>query len=808
MSEIKKEEVVLAAWLHDVGKFAQRADVKELYDKNLESMYCKTTSYGGYSHQHVVYTEGFINAYKNVFPREINVLNVKNLAANHHNPSSYYDWIIAEADRLSSGSDRCNVLGEIDAKNEADFDESKVETKLKFFEKPMIHILTSLHLDKRENPKTAFCKMAELGGENIIPIENYKLSKETYAELWKKFVSDFEKLAGLKYDEFLLSLNSLLERYWWCIPSATNVDSDISLYQHAKTTAAFAAALFEYQKEENAEDEVSLKADGKKFLFINGDISGIQKYIFDLKTSADNAKLLRAKSFQLWALGEIISQYIVKKFGVTYADIMTSAGGKFIILLPNTTKTKKLLPEVQLEIEEYFLNEFAGKLTCIISSGTEATYKDLEKGNVISLINKIGDDGDIAKSKKMQKVLAKHGSVLTAYYDDLQKNGECPKCGVFAASKTDGSDDERQCKNCKSLIEIGGRLVKSAKITLYFDVLKPFSEMVHFYNDNETPRFYYSVNEYKPGLPLMYLPYVAPKDEKQNLLTFEEIANKSKGNKKLAMFKSDIDNLGLIFSQSLGERMSFSRYADLSHMLHFFFSSFYAWFVDNKKDQNGDLYKDKIYTVFSGGDDLCVLGSWDSIMQFALDFEKELATFTNNNPFVTLSGGIVLSSSNVPVHNIAESAEENLDKSKSRTKEGKTVKNAITVFGATVSWNEYEKLLEDGKFIQTQLELNEKNSKDGVSTGVIYKFLDFANRAEKTLGNGKRKVADVSELVGTTDEASPKDRIWKSNLVYILARNVKNEELKNRLLKFGENPDTMINSRVAVSYALYTQRKN
>lgn len=803
MSEIKKEEVVLAAWLHDVGKFAQRADVKELYDKSLEIMYCKPTSYGGYSHQHVVYTEGFINAYKDIFPDEINILNVKNLASNHHNPSSYYDWIIAEADRLSNGSDRCNVLGEIDAKNEADFDESKTETKLKFYEKPMIHILSSMHLDKRENPKNAFCKMAELDGKNIIPVENYKLSKETYVKLWKKFVFDFEKLSGLEYDEFLLSLNSLLERYWWCIPSATNVDADISLYQHAKTTVAFAAALFEYQKEENAEDEVSLKTDGKKFLFINGDISGIQKYIFDLKTSSDNAKLLRAKSFQLWVLGEIISQYIVKKFGVTYADIMTSAGGKFIIFLPNTKKARKLLPEIQLEIEEYFLNEFAGKLACIISGGTEATYKDLEKGNVISLINRIGDDGDIAKSKKMQKVLAKRGAVLTAYYDDLQKNGECPKCGVFAASKTEGGDDERQCRTCTNLIEIGGKLVKSAKITLYSDVLKPFEKMIHFCKDDDNSKFYYSINDYKPGLPLMYLPYVAPKKENGELLNFKEIADNSKGNKKLAMFKSDVDNLGLIFSQSLGERMSFSRYADLSHMLHFFFSSFYAWFVNNKKDQNGDLYKDKIYTVFSGGDDLCVLGSWDSIMQFALDFEKELAAFTNNNPSVTLSGGIVLSSSNVPVRNIAEAAEENLEKSK-----GRPGKNAITVFGTTVSWNEYEKLLEDGKFLQSQLELNKKNPKDGVSTGVIYKFLDFANRAEKTLGNGKCKIADVSELVGKTDEANPKDRIWKSNFVYILARNVKDEKLKKWLLKFGENPNTMINSRVAVSYALYTQRKN
>ena len=260
------------------------------------------------------------------------------------------------------------------------------------------------------------------------------------------------------------------------------------------------------------------------------------------------------------------------------------------------------------------------------------------------------------------------------------------------------------------------------------------------------------------------------------------------------MFKADIDNLGLIFSQSLGKRMSFSRYADLSHQLHYFFSGFYAWFVDNQKDQFNDFYRNKIYTVFSGGDDLCVLGTWESVMQFALDFQKELKKVTNSNPSVTISGGIALVNSKLPVRNIADEAESLLEKSK-----GKDGKNAVAVFGATVSWNEYEKLLEDGKYLQTQLELNKKNPKEAVSTGVIYKFFDFANRAEKTLGS-KNKIADVSELVNA------KDRIWKSNLIYVLARNVKNPEVHEKLKSFGNSPDEMIKSRIAVSYALYMNR--
>lgn len=207
---ITKEEVVIAAWLHDVGKFAQRAEIHELYNKNLEGQYCKSTKDGRFTHQHVIYTEGFLDKFKSVLPDNVNFEHVKMLAASHHNPSTYYDWIISEADRLSSGSDRCNILGIAECENENEFDEEK----LKFYEKPMINILSTLHLNEREMAKKAFCRMKPLDSDSVIPCENYKTSKEEYKTLWEMFVKDFQKLAGLEYDKFLLSLNSILERYW------------------------------------------------------------------------------------------------------------------------------------------------------------------------------------------------------------------------------------------------------------------------------------------------------------------------------------------------------------------------------------------------------------------------------------------------------------------------------------------------------------------------------------------------------------------------------------------------------------------
>ncbi len=790
------KEIIIASWLHDVGKFAQRANRKELYNKALEGIYCKVQQGGWYGYQHVVYTQGFLEKFKFVLPDGLDANRIIELAAKHHSPSTYEEWLVAQGDRLSSGSDRCNILGKEDAENQSVQNDNPV----KFYEKPLIHILSTLRIGDRDEPNRAYCKMQPLEGDAILSTTSSKIGKDDYNKLWELFEKDFAALQSLSFEQFIPALDSLLERYWWCIPSATNTDADISLYQHAKTTVAFATALYKFQKACNKETEIELeKVDEKKFLFLKGDVSGIQKYIFALKTNDDSSKLLRAKSFQIAALGDIIARNIVSQTGLSEANIITSAGGNFMLLLPNTEKVKQFLPLIQLEAETYFLKEFAGKLSIIISDGVEASLKDVHQRNAQHLINDIGHNADLCKQKKMQKTLQKNGAVLSEFYDNLQKFGECPKCGVFAASGTNDDGTAKECANCSALTKIGGNLIKSSWLKYKTENLLPFGQMVEISRDDKkSEKTFTKINDYVPGRAVVHLPYTAPRKEDKGLLSFADIAQKSTGNNKLAMFKADIDNLGLVFSSSLGARMSFSRYADMSHKLHYFFSAYYTHFVNTHtcvmKDKNGTennvLYKDVIYTVFSGGDDLCILGSWDAVIQFSLDFQKEIVKLTNNNPSLTLSAGIALSGASVPVAMIAETAESMLEQSKARIGRGKTVKNAITLFGTTVSWSDFEKCINDGKLLQKYLE------EDVLSTGLVYKMVDFSKRAESILGG---KVKDLLNM---------RNQTWKSNFKYIVARNVKDEKVRNWLFEFGTSPQEMIKSRIAVSYALYTQRNN
>lgn len=750
--DIKKEEIIIAAWLHNILFYAKDSSV--------------------------------LITLESVLPKTVNKENVKHLINNWQNSSSYEENLITIADCLSRGNKEI-------FKND----------NSKFYENPILlqHLVSTLQIPERKKTQISYCKFQPLESEGILPVskEQYKTAKDNYKKLWKDFEEGLSKLPNDSINIFIKSLNSLLERYWWCIPSSSEEDSE-SLYQHAKLSAAIAAVLFDYHKDTESQTIEALQDYSlKKFRFIKGDISGIQKYIFDLKTTKHNAKLLRAKSFQIAALSEILSQYIVQQFDVSLANIIMSAGGNFMVLVPATEETNSLLPQIQLEIESYFLREFSGKLAVIVSDGVEASANDLLKENVQDLMNAIGENTDACKQKKMQKALKENGAVLNDFYNQFQLFGECPKCGVFPASGIDEKGLPCECSDCKKLTEIGGNLVRAGTIILDPTELKPFSQMVKV-SPKEDLDNGYTVNSFVPGRPVMYIPYTAPSTNGE-ILTFEDIAEKSKGNKKLAMFKSDIDNLGLVFSSSLGSRMSFARYADLSHLLHFFFSAYYADFVYShsyKNDENQEKYKDVIYTVFSGGDDLCILGAWDAVIQFASDFEAELQKFTNHNPSITLSGGITLSSCVVPVKNIAADAEENLEISKGRKdNSGITVKNSITVFGTTVSWAEYRNCLEDGVQLEKYLNNKKNNKNESISSGTVYKLIDFSKRAERV-----KKDGDVSELLH--------DNIWKSNFKYCAVRNIKNKEVLDWFLHFGTSQEEIIKSRIAVCYALYTQRKS
>jgi len=106
-------KVAMAGFMHDIGKLA---DEKALFVSqdfvNRHAALYQPFFNGYYSHRHAVYTAAFIDQIEKLLPRQLNQAHwglddtFINLAAGHHLPQTPLQWVIAIADRISSGWDR------------------------------------------------------------------------------------------------------------------------------------------------------------------------------------------------------------------------------------------------------------------------------------------------------------------------------------------------------------------------------------------------------------------------------------------------------------------------------------------------------------------------------------------------------------------------------------------------------------------------------------------------------------------------------------------------------------------------------
>lgn len=151
--------------------------------------------------------------------------------------------------------------------------------------------------------------------------------------------------------------------------------------------------------------------------------------------------------------------------------------------------------------------------------------------------------------------------------------------------------------------------------------------------------------------------YVAPSDNcqkcqeiKSPLATFECLAGRSQGEALLGFLKMDVDRLGETLVYGLkSERASvdtISCISTLSCMLDIFFSGWVERLTKDGRD---------FYTIFSGGDDLFLVGPWDKILTLAEDIRTDFTRFTGN-PTLTLRAGVVISRHDFPISSAARAA--------------------------------------------------------------------------------------------------------------------------------------------------------
>lgn len=825
--------VALAAYLHDLGKFAERARMevsKDALDAHV-TQYCpfRTTDAGGrngyHTHKHAAYTGLAFDVVEQSAPNLIkgdmfpfvNLAQLQsdhtqatdsliNAAAAHHRPDTFLQWVIATADRVASGFER----DEFAKYNEAKDENTETVTGQNHYQARQLSLFEQIRLGASNSQKFTAkdlkwrYPLKALSPSAIFPqlreqCEPGKdeLAQAEYKELWNGFLEALNAIPASHRSNWSLWLDHF-DTAWLtftqAIPAATafGTKPEVSLYDHSKTTAALATALWRWHEAERQTDNAAAgrlkdRSDWntEKFLLVQGDFFGIQDFVFaeGSQTNKAAAKLLRGRSFQVSLFTELAAFKVLDALSLPPTSQITNAAGKFLIVAPNTADARAQLEQVRHEINAWFLQHSFG-LAGLGLVGKPASCNAFLKNRFKGLMQSLFSDLEKAKLQRFDLTAAGNPVLAVDYSKGVCRfNARLPADQFEDAGKASAALSRDQ-------ILLGASLTRADRILIVRDPsvltgnnlkkleLPVFGYGVAFTSTEEaTGKFGKLAQEgallrcwdfslpdslddtlwhgYARRFINAYVPTFTSQDQqtggKYGALetgldfdigkTLNHIACEDRncpsepdqwqGQVALMTLKGDVDNLGTIFQQGLHEP-TFAKMAALSRQLNAFFA---VWLPALCATEFPNTY-----TVFAGGDDFFLIGPWHSTQKLATRMADEFKTYVAGNPAITFSAGMVMTKPGLPMHTLATQAEEALGKAKG------TDKNALMLFGERVRWPDWHKVQ------AAQIQLDRVRDAYDLSTGYVYGLLQLIDLA--------------------SDKSNPEHAMWRSRFAYRTRRYV------------------------------------
>jgi CRISPR-associated protein Csm1 len=838
-------ETVAGAFLHDIGKFLQRArgsirNARPSVQARISDVL--RSDNGNYTHKHALWTDEFFQWMDDEglnFPAGLNRARVRDVAVYHHNPLDRpAGYICTEADRLASGMDR-------KTRDESQEQATGDKGWDAFIRTPLVSPFSSVDIRKQQPPPTTYSPLAELLPDSVeMPRRQIDTARyqQHYRALLDRFQTEFARLCreiqnpGL----FLETLKSLSERFLYAVPSSTVDQPDISLHDHSHAAAAIAAALYRWHQSNGdlADSAAVRNRELPKFRFIAGDLSGIQSSLFLLANQhvRGASKILRARSFLLSATMDAAALLCRTLLGYPVFSVLQSAGGRFLLLVANTPDVEEKLSQARREIERWIYRRHFGEVACNIALTEPLPGKafDRQAGLFTRAISSAIEEAKLHPFSTVK---------IGIHRDVAFPHGACAICGRRPAQAEDAP-----CAVCAEERAAGAVLPRLTHLSWHQRPAEERARAVSFFggltlalHESEPRRVSDALSVQRVwrgaaasagSYPLRWLSNYVPRlsenerdarkyaalssDAQQtragDVKTFEHLAwdaaresdGELLGQPMLAVLKADVDHLGAIFSFGIPDR-TLGRITALSRMLDFFFTGYLSYFLENKFPN--------IYTVYAGGDDLLMVGPWNEIVRLAPALRDQFSAWTGGNPNVTLSAGIELMKMNHPIRRTVAAAGERLD----AAKEGG--RDCACLFGTVVNWSEYRSALEKAAAIGTLLE------KRAVSQVFVYRLLEFDEQRRRAEGfSPLAAAAAVGPAAGRLREQAldVEAASWRARWGYHLKRNIlDNKNLPaqdrdsiarlfsgllglDRLLNRAQDPPAPV--KVAVSIALYNNR--
>ena len=555
-------------------------------------------------------------------------------------------------------------------------------------------------------------------------------SKQAYVDLYNTLKQSF---AAKSIDA--MTVNELLQTYenstsYVPVDVRRQKHSDVSLYMHSKLTAAIATSLKLYFDEQGNYDyknscfkEVEETRDKEVFMMISADISGIQDFIYTVP-SKGALKSLRGRSVYLEILLESVIDSLLEDLNLTRCNVIYSGGGHFYILAPNTERAKKVVAATQVSVNKWLLEHVGTKLYIAVGIASCSGY-DLRYGKMQHKLfadaSRNADNSKMTRydEKTLQDLFDPNSSLNTVQVGDR----ECSICHTSSVElQPYGDSVALACSMCDSLFRLGEGLVQKYDVLLgiaqhqeelkgmysipiydtnqMFLYIIPQVQMEKF-RDTVNWKRLYLINATSTGTyvanRLWLADYVARK-ENTSVYEFSELAklcgDEDVGVERLGVLRADVDNLGAAFingfindkSKHTYKFNTFSRYADLSRALSMFFKVGVNQIVAgasgsdiNERYHLWDDFGEKkghIHVIYSGGDDVFLVGPWDELLEVGIDIRNRLQEFSDGK--VTISAGLGMFAPNFPIIKMAEITGE-----LESTAKDMPMKDSVALFGFT-----------------------------------------------------------------------------------------------------------------------------
>lgn len=704
-------------------------------------------------------------------------------------------------------------------------DEGKKGDKIEIGSKPEVNGEAERH---RAGEKTGFQLLGLMERRDRVaypaPVSSLQSTAEGYASLRQYLEKNFAECPPDK-----MSPNELLQ-VWEAIGSyipastARGEVADISLYDHQKLTAAIGACMYDYFQLQEIEDYREYCFTGTRqqafrqepvYLLVGADLSGIQNFLYTIP-SKGALKSLRGRSFYLELLLENIADEILEILELSRCNLLYSGGGGFYLLLPNTSRTLDVLGEVNKAVNNWLLKYFGSRLYLAMgwAECSAADFKigtsdqNLLGGKYYQVRSQIAGEKHARYNIEQLSQLFNPHSVLNRTKDGTR---ECSICHTSSAElvKYDAAADSDTwaCKTCRNLRGLGEKLLKHNLLVVTDTLLdgaeayslpvpsvsgeKYITSLGHdkLEDAREHIRRVYCKNEMNTGNKMatrLWMGDYVTRSEYNNTMELEELAGLAGGSsdkagiKRLGVMRADVDNLGAAFMAGFpGQYATLGRSAALSRQLSLFFKMYVntlcAGEVNGMQEMQHSRFslfgtdKDKarkVHIVYSGGDDMFIVGAWDELIELAVDIRRAFARFTNGK--LTFSAGIGLFDSKCPMAEMARQSGALESAAKSLPE-----KDGIALFGVPDS---------------------ESNKSYEVA---VYKWQDFT---EKVCGE---KLAFCRQYLGYPGNEAPERLTAGKSLLYRLMELLIDTKGKINLARFAYAIARLEPKENSLSYGSY-----